>query len=71
MTWTGIAVLTVVGLVILMIAARARGLPDAARDTDDTNTPPRQPHRKTRGPGRSWTQDPARPDTTSEEKDDT
>ena len=26
MTWTGIAVLTVVGLVILMIAARARGL---------------------------------------------
>lgn len=52
MTWTGIAVLTVVGLVILMIANQAHGLRDAARETDDTNTPPRQPHRRKRGPGR-------------------
>ncbi|WP_425087809.1 hypothetical protein [Stappia sp.] len=70
MTWTVIAVLAVVGLLILMIAADARGLRDAARDTDETYTPPRQPHRKTRGPGRSRTQDPARPASPSEEKDD-
>lgn len=70
MTWAGAAVLTVVGLVILMITARAHGLRDAARDTDDKDTPPRQPHRDPRGPGRSGTQDPARPDQLPEEKDD-
>jgi hypothetical protein len=73
--WEGVA-WTVGGLMLVamilaaFIAAQARGLRDAHRDTDDINTPPRQPHRNTRGPGRSGTQDPARPDLSSEEKDD-
>lgn len=71
--WEGVAwviggLLLVALLGAAFIAAQARGLRNAARDTDETYTPPRQPHRTTRGPGRSGTQDPARPAPTIRRK---